>query len=81
MGAAMKTVQMTLDEAIVSRVDRLRKKLSLSRSALTRDALREYLARHTISELEQRHREGYSRQPASAEELGGWETEQVWCDE
>jgi metal-responsive CopG/Arc/MetJ family transcriptional regulator len=77
----MKTVQMTLDEALVSRVDRVRKRLSLSRSAFTRDALREYLARHTIAELEQLHREGYERQPASAEEFGGWENEQAWGDE
>ncbi len=74
----MKTVQMTLDEALVRHVDRVRKKLRLSRSALTRDALREYLSRHATAEMERRHREGYERNPPSADEFGGWEAEQAW---
>ena len=74
----MKTVQMTLDEALVERVDRVRKQLQLSRSALTRDALREYLARHTVAELEQKHREGYQRHPMGSDEFAAWEDEQAW---
>jgi metal-responsive CopG/Arc/MetJ family transcriptional regulator len=76
----MKTVQMTLDEALVRRVDRVRKQLRQSRSAFTRDALREYLARHTTAELERRHREGYERHPVGADEFSGWESEQAWGD-
>lgn len=76
----MKTVQMTLDEALVRRVDRVRKQLQQSRSAFTRDALREYLARHTTAELERKHREGYLRHPAGSDECTGWESEQAWGD-
>jgi predicted transcriptional regulator len=53
----MKTVRMTLDETLVRRVDRIRKRLRQSRSAFTRDALREHLARYMTAELERRHRE------------------------
>jgi metal-responsive CopG/Arc/MetJ family transcriptional regulator len=76
----MKTVQMTLDEALVRRVDRVRKQLRLSRSAFTRDALREHLARYTTAELERRHREGYARRPVASEEFSAWESEQAWGD-
>lgn len=76
----MKTVQMTLDETLVKHVDRVRKKLHQSRSAFTRDALREYLARHTTAELERRHREGYERHPVGSDEFSGWDAEQAWGD-
>ena len=76
----MKTVQMTLDESLVRRVDRVRKQLRLSRSAFTRDALREHLARYTTAELERRHREGYERRPVADEVFSAWETEQAWGD-
>ena len=76
----MKAVQMTLDEALVRTVDRVRKQLRQSRSAFTRDALREHLARYTVAELERRHREGYERHPVAAEEFSAWESEQAWGD-
>jgi len=71
---------MTLDESLVQHVDRVRKKLRQSRSAFTRDALREHLARHTTAELERLHREGYERHPAASDEFSRWESEQIWGD-
>jgi metal-responsive CopG/Arc/MetJ family transcriptional regulator len=59
----MKAVQMTLDEDLVEAVDRAAKSLRTSRSAFARDALRAALARITVRDLEQRHREGYARFP------------------
>ena len=76
----MKTVQMTLDENLVEAVDRAARKLGKSRSAFARDALREALARERLRNLEQRHRHGYSRQPARAGEFDAWESEQVWIE-
>ncbi len=76
----MKTVQMTIDEDLVRGVDLVRKKLHQSRSAFTRDALRESLARYRVAQLEKKHREGYERRPASADEFAVWETEQDWGD-
>ena len=77
----MKTVQMTLDEDLVRTVDLVRKKLHQSRSAFTRDALRESLARYRVAQQEKKHREGYERHPAGADEFTAWETEQEWGDE
>ena len=74
----MKTIQMTLDEDLVRDVDRAARKLKLSRSAFTRHALRESLARYTVAEQEKKHREGYLKKPAGKSEFSGWEDEQAW---
>jgi metal-responsive CopG/Arc/MetJ family transcriptional regulator len=77
----MRTVQMTLDEELLASVDEAAKKLNTTRSAFTRKALREALDRLTISQLEQKHRQGYERQPVRKGEFDVWEKEQVWGDE
>ncbi|MBW1787618.1 MAG: ribbon-helix-helix protein, CopG family [Deltaproteobacteria bacterium] len=77
----MKTVQMTLDEDLVKAVDRVSRQLRTSRSAFTRKALREALARYSFMELERKHRQGYERRPAAVDEFSVWETEQAWGDE
>jgi metal-responsive CopG/Arc/MetJ family transcriptional regulator len=65
----MKTVQMTLDEALVDEVDRAAETLGTSRSAFTREALRAALARRHELELEHRHRAGYEAKPVVAGEF------------
>ncbi len=77
----MRTIQMTLDDDLVKAVDRISKQLHTSRSAFTRKALREALARHTIEQLELRHRHGYKGQPVATDEFSVWENEQAWGDE
>ena len=77
----MRTVQMTLDDDLVKAVDRISKQLNTSRSAFTRKALREALARYSIEQLEIKHRQGYERHPVDADEFSVWETEQAWGDE
>ncbi len=74
----MKTVQMTLDDALIVAVDKAVKRLRTTRSAFTRDALRIALARIHTRELEHRHREGYARRPVRKREFSVWEGEQVW---
>ncbi len=74
----MKTVQMTLDEALVDEVDRTVEALGTSRSAFTREALRAALVRRHELELERRHRAGYEAKPVAAGEVDAWEDEQVW---
>ncbi len=76
----MKTVQMTLDEDLVKAIDHVSKQLHTSRSAFTRMALREALARHNLKQLERKHRQGYERCPAFPDEFSVWETEQAWGD-
>jgi len=77
----MRTIQMTLDDDLVKAVDRVSKQLHTSRSAFTRNALREALARYSTEQPERKHRQGYERQPVAADESSVWETEQAWGDE
>ncbi|MBI2889157.1 MAG: ribbon-helix-helix protein, CopG family [Nitrospirae bacterium] len=77
----MKTVQMTLDEDLVSQVDRAAGRLGTTRSAFARRALREALEKLRSLELERKHRDGYARKRAQSGEFSVWETEQVWGDE
>ena len=77
----MRTIQMTLDDDLVKAVDRVSKQLHTSRSAFTRKALRDALARYNLEQLERKHRQGYERNPVGADEFSVWETEQAWGDE
>ena len=74
----MKTVQMTLDDELVKEVDRVVKRIHTSRSAFTRKALREALARYSIEQLEGKHRKGYEQDPVAVGEFSVWEGEQSW---
>ncbi len=77
----MRTIQMTLDDDLVKAVDHISKELHTSRSAFTRKALRDALVRYNTEVLERKHRRGYERHPAVADEFSVWETEQDWGDE
>jgi metal-responsive CopG/Arc/MetJ family transcriptional regulator len=76
----MKTIQMTLDQALIDEIDMEVKKLGTTRSAFTRKALRKYLQHLHSKELEEKHRRGYEKHPVEQYECGGWEKEQVWID-
>jgi metal-responsive CopG/Arc/MetJ family transcriptional regulator len=77
----MKTVQMTLDEKLVTAVDQAVRRLKTTRSAFARKALQVALDSLVTQELEARHRRGYLKTPASARDLGKWEREQAWGEE
>lgn len=72
---------MTLEDALVKKVDRVAKRLGTTRSGFTRRALRETLSRLEVEEQEERHRRGYAAKPVSPGEFAGWESEQIWPDE
>ena len=74
----MKTVQMTLDEDLVARVDRAARRLKTTRSGFTRQALRDALQHIATLQREARHRRGYAAHPVRPGEFSGWATEQVW---
>lgn len=76
----MRTVQMTLDDSLVAEVDRAAEALGTTRSAFTRDALRDALVKIRERELERRHRAGYERIPVAPGEFSDWEEEQAWGD-
>lgn len=74
----MKTVQMTIDEALLTQVDTLIEELGTSRSAFMRDALESALKQRQVKLLEEQHRAGYERQPVTPAEFDIWQEEQVW---
>lgn len=74
----MKTVQMTLDEALVKAVDKAARKLGTTRSAFARQALRAALGRLETMDLEAAHRRGYEKRPVLPDEFSAWETEHEW---
>ncbi len=76
----MRTVQMTLDEPLLQRVDEAASLLKTSRSAFTRKALQDALQQLATREKERVHQEGYERYPVQAGEFDHWEDEQVWPD-
>ena len=54
----METIQVVLDEGLLQEADRAAKRSKINRSALIRDALREYLKLLHVRELESREEEG-----------------------
>ena len=77
----MRTIQMTLDDDLVKKVDAIANELQTTRSAFTRDALRGAVQQYNIRCLELKHRQGYAVHPVNEEEFSVWEKEQNWGDE
>lgn len=73
----MRTIQMTFDEELIEEVDKVVKKIGITRSAFAREALYAALRRAELKEKEQEHREGYARKPVQSGEFSQWEDEQV----
>ena len=74
----MKTIQITIDEALLADVDQVVQARGASRSAFIREALRLALQRWRIQQLEAQHAAGYRQHPVANGEFDGWEQEQVW---
>jgi len=80
MEDTMRTVQMTLDDELVSAVDNIVKKLKTTRSAFARKALKDAIRQANINMLEKKHKKGYEHYPVSKTEFSVWESEQEWGD-
>jgi metal-responsive CopG/Arc/MetJ family transcriptional regulator len=74
----MKTIQTTIDEPLLEKVDQMVETLNTTRSAFIRQALQMALRRYKIAKMEERHAEGYARHPVESGEFDVWETEQIW---
>ena len=74
----MKTIQMTIDEPLLVKVDRIIKELNMTRSAFIREALELALHHYQILEMEKRHAEGYAQHPVESIEFDIWQNEQAW---
>ena len=76
----MRTIQMTLDDELVDAVDKVVKKLKMTRSAFTRQALRHAITQANIKQMEDKHKKGYEKEPVGKSEFSFWEPEQEWVD-
>ncbi len=74
----MQTIQVVLDENLLSAADHAAQQIKVNRSALVREALRAYLKKLRVQEMELRDREGYERQPDTSEEPDVWERVAAW---
>jgi len=74
----METVQIVLDDKLLSAADKAARRSRVNRSQLVREALREYLQRLEMKAREERDREGYAKKPPADEEWQGWESEAAW---
>ena len=74
----MEIIQVVLDTKLLHATDRAALRTKRNRSALIREALREYLRSLEIQASEKRDREGYSKQPQAQDESPVWEAEAAW---
>jgi metal-responsive CopG/Arc/MetJ family transcriptional regulator len=77
----METIQVVIDSKLRQIADRLAKRKKVNRSALVREALREYAKRERIREMEERDRRAYEAHPQTEDEWLIWEREAVWPEE
>lgn len=52
----------------------------MTRSAFTRQALRNAITQANIKQMEGKHKKGYEKTPVSKTEFRIWESEQQWAD-
>jgi metal-responsive CopG/Arc/MetJ family transcriptional regulator len=74
----MKTIQITIDETLLLKVDQATHLKKIARSQFIREAMEDTLRLMAIAELEQKQVAGYLRQPVTAGEFAVWEAEQGW---
>jgi metal-responsive CopG/Arc/MetJ family transcriptional regulator len=74
----MKTIQITIDEELLQKVDQATQLQRVARSQFIRKALEAALRQLAIEELERKQFEGYQRMPVLNGEFNIWESEQAW---
>lgn len=76
----METIELTIDESLLSEVDRVTRQLSLTRADFARIALELAVRNQKTIALEQQHAQGYARYPVKSDEVDEWQSEQVWSE-
>ena len=74
----METIQVVLNSELLRAADGAARRARVNRSALIREALREYLKRIQTRELEARDRRGYRQHAEASAEVAGWERVAAW---
>lgn len=74
----MTTIQVVMDEELLSAADAEVERRRTNRSALMREALRDYLAKERRLQQEERERLAFLAVPDEDPELEGWTEAAVW---
>ncbi len=74
----METIELKIDESLLAEIDRVARRLSISRDDFARLALELALRNQKTIALERQHAQGYTSHPVKPDEFDGWESEQVW---
>lgn len=74
----MKAIQITVDEALLARLDRDPEVRRVGRSAVFRAAVDAYLRERRKRAIDEAYRRAYGGGNAHLEEFEGWEEEAVW---
>ena len=77
----MKAIQVTMDEALLEKLDRHPAVQERGRSAVLREAAAEYLKRREADEIARRYRAGYRDTAALGDEFHGWPDEGAWPED
>ncbi len=77
---SMQTIQVVIDDDLLRSADRVARRIKVNRSALMREALRDYLKKLHYQDLERRDREGFEKYPDSGE-LAVWEGVAAWPED
>lgn len=77
----LRTIQITLPDELLQRVDQAVRELATTRSAFSRQVFEDALWHLRVQEMEKRDAEGYADQPQTLEEVTEWESVQDWGDE
>ena len=74
----MKNVQITVDPETLAHVDRVAKPLGLKRSEIVRQALRDWLRRHTVESFEREWIAALQNKSDEASGADDWKDIQAW---
>lgn len=74
----MQTIELTIDETLLAKLDQVIRELSLTRAAFIRQSLEAALQQQEVLAQERRHAEGYARNPVQPGEFDEWEGVRVW---
>ena len=74
----MKTIQITVDESLLAKLDADDETKKDGRSAVLRRAVAEYLQRRRRASITDRNRRGYGKKPGLGSDFQNWEKEGAW---
>ena len=77
----MKNVQISFDEELLETVDMVASSAQMSRSAIVREALKNWLRQRQVKEFEDAWIAKLREAPQDAEEAEAWLSAESWSDE